>query len=111
MTMYQPGRGRNAGTLWVVILLGITYCGILFFRHRLTPENDLDGIIGVLLGLYICSRPAANFLDALFLGRSTLYRAFAGWSGCLWLLLNIGTIVVGWFVISVGATQFLLGAV
>ena len=95
----------------MLILVGISYCTILYFRHRLTAENDLDGIIGVLLGLYICSRPAANFLDVLFLGRGTLYRAFAGWSGFWWLLFNVFTIVIGWLVISVGATQFLLGAV
>lgn len=63
-----------------------------------------------LLGLYICSRPAANFLDLLFLGRGALRQVSTGWTGVSWLALNVLALVTGWFVMSVGATRFLVGA-
>jgi type II secretory pathway component PulL len=65
----------------------------------------MDGIIGVLLGLYICSHPAANMLDALFFERRFQRPDSSRWSGISWLALNILVLLVGWLVITIGATQ------
>ena len=89
---------------------GEAYCGLLYYRRTLTGVGDLDGIVGILLGLYICSRPDANFLDLLFLGRGALRQVSTGWAGISWLALNVLALVTGWFVMSVGATRFLVGA-
>ena len=59
-------RGRNTAVLWALILLGIAYSSLLYYGRRLTGTDKVDGIIGVLLGLYICSHPAANVVDLLF---------------------------------------------
>ena len=47
----------------VLSALGIAYSTFLHFRPTLTGGYQLDGIIGVVLGLYISSLPAANLVD------------------------------------------------
>jgi hypothetical protein len=72
-------------------------------QHTITGLPRLDGIIGVLLGLFICSRPAANYLDLLFSrGRTSSDRFLFGW-----LALNGLVIFVGWIVITIGATRLI----
>ncbi len=99
-------RGRNIGRLWVMIVLAIIYAGLLYVRHPLAGAYRLDGSIGVLLGLYICSHPAANMFDVLFYEDSVRYlfqsrRAFG-----LWLVLNGLVLAAGWLVIFLGTTEF-----
>ena len=65
----------------------------------------LDGIIGVLLGLYICSKPAANAVDLIFFRRGELRQLTSGWSGLGWLSLNLLVLFVGWVVIFTGTTH------
>ena len=65
----------------------------------------LDGISGVLLGLFICSRPAANMLDLLFTRRGQ--AASSEWSAIGWLVLNGLVMFVGWIVITIGATRLI----
>jgi hypothetical protein len=67
--------------------------------------SSVDGALGVVLGLYICSRPAANGIDLLFFERGGLRIAFSGWSGLEWLMLNAIVMFAGWVVIVVGASQ------
>ncbi|MCC7355087.1 MAG: hypothetical protein IT330_15185 [Anaerolineae bacterium] len=97
-------------TLGMVIFLGIAYCGLLSYRRTLTGVHDLDGITGIILGLFICSRPAANLLDLLFLGRSTPRQVSSGRARLSWLALNVLALVIGWLVMTVGATRFLVEA-
>jgi hypothetical protein len=104
----QP-RGRNYKMLGVVVLLAVTYGLWLYAQHSLTGSYRLDGVIGVLLGLFICSRPAANLLDLLFTRRH--YTASAEWSAMGWLVLNVLVMIVGWIVITVGATHLIDRAV
>lgn len=63
----------------------------------------MDGAFSVLLGLYICSRPAGNAIDLIFFERSPFHRMITQWSGIGWLALNILTLVMGWIVIHLGA--------
>jgi hypothetical protein len=65
----------------------------------------VDGTVGVLLGLYICSHPAANGIDLIFLERGAFRRVSSRWSGVGWLALNGLVMFVGWLVIVAGATQ------
>jgi hypothetical protein len=100
--MEQP-RGRNYKALGVVIVLAILYGGWMITQRTVTGMPRLDGIIGVLLGLFICSRPAANYLDLLFSrNRTSAERSFLGW-----LILNGVVMFTGWLVITVGATQLI----
>ena len=102
--MEQP-RGRNYKTLGIVVVLALLYGGWMVTQRTITGIPRLDGVIGVLLGLFICSRPAANLLDLLF-----SQRAQAGsseWSAIGWLALNGLVMMVGWITLTVGATRLI----
>jgi hypothetical protein len=79
------------------------YGGLLGYQRTLTGAAMLDGMIGVLLGLYVCSHPAANAIDALFYGRSASARIT--WSGAAWMALNLLAMLVGWLTIVTGVTR------
>lgn len=109
--MTQQRSGRNTGTLWLLILLAAVYGGLLTFRHGVTGRHMLDGFIGVALGLYICSRPAANAVDLLFAERFRLRQITAGWSGIGWLALNLLLFLIGFGVIMLGTRQLAAAAI
>lgn len=83
MTRHQ--YERNLLVLWGLVALALIYSYLLYFLPTLTGVRLLDGGIGVLLGLYICSHPAGNAVDMLFYGRGTLRRAISGWFGLGWV--------------------------
>jgi len=93
--MDQYRRGRNIKTLWAVVLFGITYSSLLYYQGTLTGANNVDGIIGVLFGLYICLHPVANLVDMLFSGRSARRQFSSKPSAVLWLALNTLVLLVG----------------
>jgi hypothetical protein len=99
-------RGRNFRVLGILVLLAFAYMALLVFRHTLTGFHRLDGAIGVLLGLYICSRPAAHLVDFLFFGRYREREKTSRQDDVLWLALNILVFAVGWLVIVIGTTRF-----
>lgn len=104
--MDQSRPRRNARLLWGLVALAALYGGALFAFHTLTGKPLLDGSIGVVLGLYICSRPAGNAVDLLFFDRHALQQLTSGWRGLGWLTLNLLVLAVGWMVIVLGATRF-----
>jgi len=104
--MEQHRRGRNIKMLWALIVLGITYNGILHYQRTLTGMDEVDGIIGVLLGLYVCSHPAANVVDMLFFRQGARHPFSSRRSAVLWLALNILVLLIGWIVIFIGTTRF-----
>ena len=104
--MGEPRRGRKVKTLLGLILLAFAYIGWLYYRGTLTGTDRLDGIIGVLLGLYICSHPAANMLDMLFFERGNRPQGASAWSTVLWLALNLLTLLSGWNALFAGITRF-----
>jgi hypothetical protein len=96
-------RGWNYKTLGVVVVLALVYIAWMYIQHTITDIPRLDGIVGVLLGLFICSRPAANYLDLLFTrNRTSSERSLLGW-----LMLNGLVMFVGWLVITIGATRLI----
>jgi hypothetical protein len=82
------------------------YLGLAASVHVTTGSLQLDGSIGVLLGLFVCSRPAANFLDMLIFWRSARPPGWTWQTLALWLGLNLATLLLGWAVIVAGATRF-----
>ena len=108
--MHQHRRGHGTKALWVLILLGITYSSLLYYECTLTGADKVDGIIGVLLGLYICSHPAANIVDMLFFRRGACPQFSSRQSAVLWLALNMLIFLIGWIVIFFGATRLVGGA-
>jgi hypothetical protein len=103
--MNQLGLGRRIKMLWALVLLGIAYSGLLYEGYTPTGTDHLDGIIGVLLGLYICSHPAATAVEMLFFRGSTQPKFSSKRSAVLWLALNGLALLVGWVAIFVGTTR------
>jgi hypothetical protein len=107
--MDQNGRARNAGTLWVLLALALGYAGLALFHLRPTGIPLLEGGVGVVLGLYICSRPAANAVGMLF-ERHAFRQLTTAWSGLGWLALNFAVLLAGWLVIVLGTTRLVARA-
>jgi hypothetical protein len=105
--MDQQRRGINIMTLSVLVVLGIAYSSSLYYKGTLTGRNNLDGIIGVVFGLYICSHPAANLVDMLFYRRGVRCRFLSKQSFVYWLVLNMLVLLIGGIVIFVGTTRFI----
>lgn len=104
--MNQPRYQRQTRMLWILALIALSYNGVSFFMPTLTGNRLFDGSIGVVLGLYICSRPAGNAVDMLFYQRGEFQRLTSGWAGIGWLALNLLVLFLGWLVIATGATRF-----
>ena len=104
--MVERRYRRNAKALWGLTLLAMAYSAWFYYRDSLTGSNALDGTLSIVLGLYICSRPAANAIDLLFLERGAFRSAGSGWSSIRWLALNILTLLMGWIVIFIGTICF-----
>ncbi len=106
----QHRHGRSTKILWALVLFGIAYSSLLHSQRTLTGTNKVDGIIGVLLGLYICSHPAANVVDLLFFRRDTRNQFSSGWSAIFWLALNMLVLLIGWTVLFIGTTRLIARA-
>jgi len=104
--MNQSKRERNSRWLGGLILLGMICSSLLHFGVRLTGIHQFDGIAGVMLGLYICSKPAENVLDMLLFGRYAPLRITNQWSYYLWWILNAITLFVGWVEIVAALIRF-----
>ena len=103
--MDRHPRGRNIKKLWALILLGAAYSSFLYYQHTLIGANNVEGIIGVLFGLYICSHPAAHVVDMLFFWRGGQRPFSSTRSAVMWVALNALAFLIGWAVIFVGTTQ------
>ncbi len=106
--MAQPQRRQNYKLLGVLVLAALLYGGIIQTNHSLTGMPRADGIIGALLGLYICSQGAANILDVLLYGGASGIQSLSRRALILWLGLNGLILFVGWLVIVMGTTRFTL---
>jgi hypothetical protein len=105
MLMKPQSIQRHTTLLYISVLLACIYGGLLYFLGRVFGVAPLDGSLGVILGLFICSHPAANAVDVLFYERGELHKLTSQWKGVQWLLLNLFTMIVGWLVIVIGAIQ------
>ncbi len=104
MKSRQPKR--NTVLLMVLIGLAGIYCLWLSFSRPLTGNWKVDGILGVLFGLFTASQPAANVLDLLFFARSDLRRGLSRRVYAMWWLLNGLALAAGWFAIVFGLIRF-----
>lgn len=107
--MSPPIRGRNYRTLWVLIGAALLFGMLFSLYHPLIVNNKVDGLIAVVFGLYICSHPAANFLDMLLYRRSSLYQPGTPRVELVWLGFNLLVLFIGWSVIFMGTTRLTAG--
>jgi len=100
-------RGRQVKKLWALILLGAAYSSLLYSQDTLTGASNVEGIIGVVFGLYICSHPAAHMVDLLFFRRGGHLPASSKGSVLKWVALNTLVFLIGWAVIFFGTTRLI----
>ena len=98
---------RKIKLLCVLALTGIAYSLLLHFQETLTGKDTLDGIIGVVFGLYMSSHPAAFIVDLLFFRHSNARGFFSERSLVLWLFFNLLVLLLGGFVIFIGTTRLI----
>jgi hypothetical protein len=96
---------RNSVLLWSLLVPAAAYLAWQYYWPYSSGDGVMDGMVGVVLGLYICSRPAANGIDLLFTERGAFKRVVKQRAGVLWFLLNGLVMAAGWLVISVGAAR------
>ena len=98
---------RKIKMLCALSLTGIAYSIFLNSQYTLTGKDTLEGMIGVVFGLYLSSHPAASLVDLLFFRRAvgsqyTSYRSMVFWLG-----INLFVLLIGWMVIFIGTTRLI----
>ena len=79
---------------------------MLQFRLPFTGKAQLDGSVGVVLGLFIASRPASHMVDViLYRGRGRL-SAREIRAELFWVVFNVLVLLAGFLVIVLGTTRF-----
>jgi hypothetical protein len=104
--MEQRNYARTITTFMVLIVLAALYGGVLHFHHTLTGSTRLDGIVGVMLGLYICSLSAAQIIDVLFDLTRAHVRTESPLARAYWVVFNLLILLLGLIVIFIGTTRF-----
>lgn len=95
------------GILWGMILIACLYGALLYLLKTLTGNPMLDGAIGVLLGLYISSHPAANLVDMILFRHIAIPPSASRRSIIGWLALNMAVLLAAWLVIESGTFRFI----
>lgn len=101
----QLHRQYRLGVLSLLLALAAIYTVWVLWRGTITGRHSWDGVLGVLLGLYICSRPVGNALDILFSQDSGRWRDLFKRAGITWLVFNLLVLIAGWFIVALGATR------
>ena len=102
-------KDRDEKTMWGLILLAIIVGGLFHFVHTFTGNDEVDGLFSVLLGLYICSKPATHVVDLMILGRDIRHWISKIQSNIWWVMLNLLVMFSGLSHIMTGTTRFFRG--
>jgi hypothetical protein len=95
----------RSGSLAFLLMLATAYLLWQASLPDVTANDRIYGIVGMLLGLYVCARPARNGIDVLIYERHSLRRALHGAKGLAWLCLNAIVMAVGCLVVIIGAMR------
>jgi hypothetical protein len=99
-------KARRAWPLVAAACLSALYLGITIAAGGWEGRPTWDGVLGVVLGLFICSIPVRHFLDLLIYWRieGARFRSLRALSW--WVAANAAVLAAGWLVIVVGTTRF-----
>ncbi len=97
---------RKIHNLWGLVLAAVILGGMLHYLPRLTGVKELDGLSGVLAGLYICAQPAANMLNLLLYGPELRWQQLVQRSNFGWVALNLAVLMSGLGLIVIGTTRY-----
>jgi len=90
---------------WLLLLAG-GYSSVLYIHFSLTGTHLLDGVIGVILGIYVCAHPAANVLDFILYGKALLLEKITIRPMIIWWLLNSMAMFMGLLVFVLGLLRY-----
>jgi hypothetical protein len=100
---------RDAAWLGAMVAVGAAWIAISSVVGSITGSRPADGIVGIILGLYVSSFPARHFVDLLIYwkteGARFPTRRSLGW----WIALNAGVLLAGFLVIVFAAARFTAG--
>jgi hypothetical protein len=89
-----------------MLLLAVSWLVLSAVLPSITGRHYADGIIGVVLGLYVSSFPARHFVDLLVYWRTEQTRFATRRSLGWWIALNAVVLLAGWLVIVFAAARF-----
>jgi membrane protease YdiL (CAAX protease family) len=94
---------RDAAWLGAMAAVGAAWVAVSALLGSITGRHQVDGIVGIILGLYVSSFPARHFVDMLIYwkteGARFPTRRSLGW----WIALNGGVLLVGFLTIVVAS--------
>jgi len=79
---------------------------LTYLHPTLTGNDNVNGLGGVLLGLFIAAFPAANFLDMLLFELGAQRWRSLRRADLPWVALNLFVLLVGLVVVVVGTKLF-----
>jgi hypothetical protein len=104
--MASHQKTRKSKALWGLICVALVVQFILHIRSLATGIPEVDGMLVLSIGFYICSRAAANFLNAI-LYESILHRwKTLARADVLWLGLNALVMLSGFSLVITGLYRF-----
>jgi hypothetical protein len=105
--MNRPHLGSNSARLIAMLVLGAVYSSWLYLQRTFTGTPRLDGMVGVLLGLFMASHPAGNMLDLLlFIAGDVREKLLTTRAGRAWLALNALVLLASWLVLFLAIMLF-----
>jgi hypothetical protein len=104
--MTQPRNKRNSKILWGLILAAIGVRLIFYIWPQVTGSPEVDGLLVVFLGFYICSRAAANFLTVILYELGARRWASITHPDIAWLGLNSIVMLSGLMLVIMGIYRF-----
>ena len=104
--MTHPLHKRHPALLWILIGLALAFNLLVHFRPELTGNDEVNGLSGVFLGLFIAAFPAANFLDMLLAELGSMRWRSIKQADLPWVALNLLVLLTGLIVVVVGTKLF-----
>ena len=92
--------------LWVLLGVALAFHLLVYFRPGLTGNDNVNGIGGVFLGLFIAAFPAANFLEMLLSELGNVRWGAIQQADLPWVALNLLVLLAGMFVVVGGTKLF-----
>jgi hypothetical protein len=89
-------RSKDIRFLVILITLCAVYSLLLHFHFHFLTSIQVEGILGVMLGLFSCAQTASNALDYFLYGRYKETRQTSPNSKLIWWGLNGSVLIAGW---------------
>ena len=104
--MKQSLHKRHPAILWTLLGAAFVFALLVHFRPGLTGNDQVNGLGGVFLGLFIAAFPAANFLDMLLAELGGLRWRSIKRADLPWVALNLLVLLTGMVVVVMGTKLF-----